>query len=680
MYEQQAHRFLGGQVPFTLIKFQFDKPSISYLYYPEFERDPHPKLHASTQVDTRTGKLDYQDFSQRSNPPVLHRKETFLSPNHPLFQQFALLTRQQELLGLLEDSRKIGTLMSWQQRLSQSGIEVHDHVLACPLKTSHSTTVKRMKKESSQPTPTMDQRQNSSTLSTRQIDRHRAAIVRHTLSKPVRLALEAGLFQVETTFFDYGCGHGGDIQQLANQGYATDGWDPYYRPNQDKHQADIVNLGYIINVIEDQRERRAALVEAWNLTNKILIVSAQVLVNDRNQDMVAYEDGIITSRNTFQKYYEQEELKVYIDQILNSEGQSVDAIPVALGIYFVFRDEAQAQIFRASRFRSRTSTPHVRLSIRRFEECKELLAPLMDFFTERGRLPIKEEVEEFAALQEQFGTIKRAFKLVYQATDINEWDAITDTRRNDLLVYLALRHFDKRPKFKDLSPVLQHDIKGLFGSYQQACAAADLMLMSIGNLELLSQRAQISGIGIKHPTSFWVHVSVLDQLDPLLRLYEGCASRTLGRPDRANIIKFSLNRPRISYLEFPTFDTDPHPPLLTSMQIDLQDLHVRYRDFDVSDNPFVLSQKDQLLSTDYPHYKKFAKLTKQESDWGLLDNPRKISDLRSLHQSLYEHCAELKGHRLVWRKDADPLKLKYRKSQARKRQKVLLPLDGSNST
>jgi hypothetical protein len=40
---------------------------------------------------------------------------------------------------------------------------------------------------------------------------------------------------------------------------------------------------------------------------------------------------MITSRNTFQKYYDQEELKLYIDQFLG-----VDVVPVALGIYFVF--------------------------------------------------------------------------------------------------------------------------------------------------------------------------------------------------------------------------------------------------------------------------------------------------------------------------------------------------------
>jgi DNA phosphorothioation-associated putative methyltransferase len=71
----------------------------------------------------------------------------------------------------------------------------------------------------------------------------------------------------------------------------------------------------------------------------------------------------------------------------------VDAIPVALGIYFVFRDEAQAEAFRASRFRSRATAPRIRLKVNKFEEYRELLQPLMDFYTDRGRLPAVEELD-----------------------------------------------------------------------------------------------------------------------------------------------------------------------------------------------------------------------------------------------------------------------------------------------
>ncbi|MGC8714842.1 MAG: DNA phosphorothioation-associated putative methyltransferase [Leptodesmis sp.] len=251
----------------------------------------------------------------------------------------------------------------------------------------------------------------------------------------------------------------------------------------------------------------------------------------------------------------------------------------------MFRDEAQAQTFRASRFRSRVSVPKVQLANKRFEDYKELLTPLMTFFTERGRLPTLEELPEAAVLNTEFGTLRRAFQIVLQATNPQEWDAISDRRRHDLLVYLALSHFGRRPKLRNLTPVVQNDIKSLFGSYQQACAAADLMLMSLGNLNVIAERCRQSAIGQKRPNSLWVHISAIEVLDPLLRLYEGCASRTIGRPQEANVVKFHFRQPRISYLFYPDFDTDPHPALHTSMQIDLRDLHVHYRDYDPDDNP-----------------------------------------------------------------------------------------------
>jgi DNA phosphorothioation-associated putative methyltransferase len=81
---------------------------------------------------------------------------------------------------------------------------------------------------------------------------------------------------------------------------------------------------------------------------------------------------------------------------------------------------------------------------------------------------------------------------------------------------------------------------------------------------------------------------------PLLRLYEGCASRTIGRPEEATVVKFHVQKPQITYLFYPEFDKEPHPALHTSMAIGLQDLHVRYRDYD-PDNPPLLHQKDQTV-------------------------------------------------------------------------------------
>lgn len=358
---------LPKESKFTIIKFNYEQPKISYLFYPDFDTDPHPALHHSIQVDLKAQIAQHRDYPNSPNPPILHRKETFVTQDYPLYQMFAQLTKQEEAIGLFHETRTIGTRKGWEQRLQEYHVELKGHqAISSPSRIG--TRGDGLKEDI-------------------KIDRHNAAIHRPDLSKPVRLALEAGLFTENTTFFDYGCGHGEDIKRISDRGFTSTGWDPYYRPQSDRTSAEIVNLGYIINVIESQIERREALIKAWELTQKVLIVSAQVLIGDVGKGQIAYSDGVVSSRNTFQKYYEQEELKLYIDQVLG-----VDSVPVALGIYFVFRYDMQAQNFRASRFRSRATTPRIRLVSKRFEDYRELLTPLMDFFTERGRLPVGEEL------------------------------------------------------------------------------------------------------------------------------------------------------------------------------------------------------------------------------------------------------------------------------------------------
>jgi DNA phosphorothioation-associated putative methyltransferase len=106
------------------------------------------------------------------------------------------------------------------------------------------------------------------------------------------------------------------------------------------------------------------------------------------------------------------------------------------------------------------------------------------------------------------------------------------------------------------------------------------------------------------------------------------------------------------------------------MEVDLRNLHVSYRDFDLDDNPPILHEKDALVAPDYPLYEKFARLSKQERDWGLLDDYKAISRWDGWQKCLEEHCAILKSDRLFWRKDCDPYKIKFLKSQINARRKI----------
>lgn len=641
-YEQKARQIAPDIGNANVIKFILDEPKISYLSYPNFDIDPHPALRASLQVNLKTQEVSYRNYSNSENPPILHRKETFVTPDYPHYEKFAHLTQQEEKIGLLEKRKgvAIGSLQSWLDCLAELDVDIIDHQVI-------SRSIQEF---------------------TPKIERHKAAMFRTELSRPMKLAIEAGFLAEGTRIFDYGCGRGKDLEWLQEQGYSCQGWDPYYRSETAFTAAEVVNLGYVINVIESQKERREALIKAWELTERVLIVSAQILVRDRNNNHIPYGDGVVTRRNTFQKYYEQEELKLYIDQVLG-----VDSVPMDLGVYAVFRDSAQAETFRASRFHSRVRTPRVRKPSKKFEDYQEQLQPLMEFVTERGRLPIKGELPQEAEVLTGLGTFYQAFKLILQATNAEEWDAITDKRRNDLLVYLALSHFKHIPQPRELEPVIRTDFKRLFGTYRSAQILAEQMLFSIGDLGFIAKCCHHAPIGKKTETAFSIHANYLDTLDPRLRLYEGCANRTIGRLTDATVIKFHLDQPKISYQFYPDFDLDPHPVLALSMQISLQDLQVRYKDFTHHHNPPILHEKHLLVAPDYPDYEVFAALSHQERLLGLLEDEKLIRTHQGWLKALREHCVRIEDYSIVWQEDADPQKLALAQAALHQRQSQEIP-------
>jgi DNA phosphorothioation-associated putative methyltransferase len=473
-----------------------------------------------------------------------------------------------------------------------------------------------------------------------EVERHRAAMTRVELSRPARLAIESGIITPETMIFDYGCGLGGDVQRLQASGYDCMGWDPYYFPDVELRSADVVNLSYIINVIEDPVERDLALVRAWELTGQVLIVAAQILVNEL-RGVLGYGDGILTKRNTFQKYYQQAELKEYIDRIL-----TVDAVPLGLGIFLVFRDECRAESFRAARFYSRLNVPRIRVESKKFEDYQTQLAPLLEFVSQRGRIPIKGELAAEADLNREFGSLKRAFQIILTATDEADWDAISYQRSLDLEVYLALAQFGQGRNLRKLSVAMRSDIKAFFGSYDEACEVADRLLFKIGEPGVIKQACQQSKIGKLLPAALYVHISALTELDPKLRLYEGCASRNIGGTEDANIIKFHTDKPCISYLYYPDFDTVAHPALQWAMLIDLRDLSVKFRDYSQQENLPILHRKETFLSQNHQLYPQFAKFTQAEVAAGLYSETKTIGNQQGWERRLKSCHVEIKGHRI----------------------------------
>jgi len=119
---------------------------------------------------------------------------------------------------------------------------------------------------------------------------------RTALSRPVALALDDGLIHRERTFFDYGCGRGDDLLRLHKIGIPVSGWDPAFFPDEQRSPADVVNLGYVVNVIEDPAERVVVLAAAWELARKVLIVSARLDWEATDAAVDFQGDGIVTGK------------------------------------------------------------------------------------------------------------------------------------------------------------------------------------------------------------------------------------------------------------------------------------------------------------------------------------------------------------------------------------------------
>lgn len=151
-----------------------------------------------------------------------------------------------------------------------------------------------------------------------QIDRHKTAITRTRLSAPTYLAIKLGYIRPGTTVLDYGCGKGSDVRFLSDSGILAMGYDPYFIPYTEEEvrgqQWDVVLLNFVLNTIEDPRERRQCLLKCFDIAKEALIVAVRPLPI-KVMRSTKYGDGIITSKNTFQKAYSCQELEDYVTEV-----------------------------------------------------------------------------------------------------------------------------------------------------------------------------------------------------------------------------------------------------------------------------------------------------------------------------------------------------------------------------
>lgn len=129
LYEHCASIAADRPQSWTLAKLRHQGRAVSWLDYPDFDADPHPRCQSSYQVDLRTLETSHASYANSENRPLLHRKHEFLAPDDPDVERYKRLTAAEVKAGLYEHPHLIGTENGWESELVRCGRSLRGHRL-----------------------------------------------------------------------------------------------------------------------------------------------------------------------------------------------------------------------------------------------------------------------------------------------------------------------------------------------------------------------------------------------------------------------------------------------------------------------------------------------------------------------------------------------------------------------
>ncbi|MBS0418031.1 MAG: DNA phosphorothioation-associated putative methyltransferase [Proteobacteria bacterium] len=598
---ETAKARLPMEAEYNLVRVDADRGEVGFLHYPGLGSEPFPALLESWRVHVGRSLLTHRKYAASLNAPILHRTELLLAEDHPRRAAFQNLTRTCEELGLFDNSTIIGFRRNWSDLITSKGFVLVDAELV-PLGNATSQLGAASDRELI-------------------IQRHRTALSRSSISAPVQCLLRDRLLTQQDSFFDYGCGRGDDLAALTTNGFRCDGWDPYYRPHVTRESADVVNLGFVINVIEDYDERVEALLSAYALARKVVSVAAMLTTNVVEK-FSAYKDGVITRRSTFQKYYSQAELQHFIELVL-----SEDAYSAAPGVFYVFRDRdvEQGYLLRKAGGGSRNTPvvlkakpalvqvlqqpPASRRSPRSREYAPEDLVQLDTLWQlciDRGRALEPHEVPIASELKERFGAYSKALRMCLERHDAGALEEAARQRRSDIVVMLALRMFERRRQLARLDNAFARDIRALFRSMRAAEIAARDVLFSIRDQQTIldaCRTATVTGLGyFEEDQALHIHTSLVGRLPAVLRVFVGCASAMAGDLSAYDVAKIHIGSGKVTLLLYDDFEGKPLPCLLRRVKVRFRDQETDVFEYGGRFPSTLLFQKSRYINEEYPHY------------------------------------------------------------------------------
>lgn len=363
------------------------------------------------------------------------------------------------------------------------------------------------------------------------------------------------------------------MRALRAAGIDAVGWDPHFAPDRSVlAPRDVVNLGFVLNVVEDPAERRDLLRRAFDLAERCLAVAVMLVGKGDVSGHRPHGDGFLSSRGTFQRYYTQAELRTFLLDTLE-----VTPVAAGPGIFFLFRDEELEQRVLSRRqmgmvgFRPILSVPRspstlVSGTSWRQEALNSVRDDLVDLLLTMGRVPHVDEMppDLRTCLAGARVPIKAAMAAALATIPAEEMAATAARRADEIGRFFALGAFSGRARYRRLSPDLQRDVRAFFGSLAAAEGVGRRMLFDAGDAEALAKEAQAhatAGLGHLSGDKYQVHARDLPRLTSRLRTYIGIAQTLAGTLDSTTIYRVHLASRKLTALLYPDFDTSALPRL-----------------------------------------------------------------------------------------------------------------------
>jgi DNA phosphorothioation-associated putative methyltransferase len=601
---------------FHVARLDLEHDEVALLSYPTFFVELYPSLLASWRVHLPTKSVRYRDYSSSLNPPILHRKELMLPSSHPDQQRLQQVTCLAESIGLFDDPVRIGFRSQWNALVASKGYAVVGQELL--------------------PTGNLSDLDVSASANGPKADgtifRHLTALSRNFLSAPVQALLRHNLLTPGRTFFDYGCGKGDDLTGIRSLGIEAAGWDPHFRPEDVRTAAEIVNLGFVINVIEDMAERIAALQGAYELTQGVLSVSAMLWSTSATKGR-PFGDGYLTSRNTFQKYFSQGELQTFIESVLDEQ-----AIPVGPGVFFVFKDRYLEQRFLSGRQSDPSRAPRLLAARAALPRALRAARPtasspeedparraeaeaIWQQALQLGRLPEEDEYPGLSRAVEVFGSWSRALRAVSRLADQDLLQQAATARSDEIRAFFAMQAFGRRKPLRDLEPRLRRDIKAFFGSLGVAELEGRRLLhqcADVAAVKAACERAASMGLGwLDADHSLQLHASLVSRLDPVLRVYVGCATALYGDVMSSDLVKIHIQSGKLTLMKFDDFVGSPLPRMLERVKVKLREQDLDFFEYGDRYEPPFLYFKSRYINEEFPGFPEQQEFDRQLEALGI---------------------------------------------------------------